>query len=194
MTKGRLEAFSDAVIAIVMTIMVLELRPPEGTDFSDLRSLLPKFAAYLLSFVFLGIYWNNHHHLLQATQRVNGVVLWANLNLLFWLSLISFVTGWLGEHHDATAPAVLYGVVLLLAGLAYYLLEKALVAAQDDDSALRAAIGDDRKGKLTLVVIVVGIAAAFVSAYLAEVLYVGVAVIWVLPDRRIERALEGAAE
>jgi uncharacterized membrane protein len=191
-TKGRLEAFSDAVIAIVMTIMVLELRPPEGTELDDLQPLIPSFLAYLLSFVFLGIYWNNHHHLLQATRRVNGTVLWANLNLLLWLSLLPFATGWLGENHSATAPAVVYGVVLLLAGVAYFILEKAIVAAQEEGSTLAAAIGNDRKGRITIVVIVVGIALAFVNAFLAEALYVVVAVIWLVPDRRIERAMRAA--
>ena len=191
MTKGRLEAFSDAVIAIIMTIMVLELRPPEGTELSDLQPLIPNFLAYVLSFVFLGIYWNNHHHLLQATQRINGKVLWANMKLLLWLSLMPFVTGWLGENHTATTPAVAYGVALLLSGAAYYILEMTILGAQDEGSTLRAAIGNDRKGVTTMVVIIAGIAAAFFSVLLAELLYVVVAAIWLVPDRRIERALNG---
>ncbi|MCX6434207.1 MAG: TMEM175 family protein [Actinobacteria bacterium] len=190
MTKGRLEAFSDAVIAIIMTIMVLELRPPEGTELSDLQPLVPSFLAYVLSFAFLGIYWNNHHHLLQATKRVNGAVLWANLNLLLWLSLLPFATGWLGENHSATTPAVAYGFVLLLAGVAYFILEKTIVAAQDEGSVIADAIGDDRKGRITLVVIILGIIASFFNAFVGEALYLVVAIIWLVPDRRIERALD----
>ena len=194
MTKGRIEAFSDAVIAIIMTIMVLELRPPEGTELSDLQPLIPNFLAYVLSFVFLGIYWNNHHHLLQATKRINGKVLWANMNLLLWLSLLPFATAWLGENHSATTPAIIYGVVLLLAGLAYYILEMTIVGAQEDGSAIASAIGNDRKGLVTMVVILVGIAAAFFSVLVAELMYVVVAAIWLIPDRRIERALNSPAE
>ncbi|MEW5986987.1 MAG: TMEM175 family protein [Chloroflexota bacterium] len=189
MDKGRLEAFSDGVIAIIITIMVLELKAPEGADWVALRPLLPIFLSYVLSFVFLGIYWNNHHHLLQATRQVNGAVLWANLHLLFWLSLIPFVTGWMGENNFAARPVALYGVVLLLAGFAYNILSRVLIALHGRDSALAMAIGRDFKGKVSLVFYTVAIPLAFVNRWLAFALYVLVAIIWLIPDRRIEKTL-----
>jgi uncharacterized membrane protein len=191
MSKGRLEAFSDGVIAILITIMVLELRPPAGADLAALLPLIPIFLSYMLSFVFLGIYWNNHHHLFQAVQRVDGRVLWANLHLLFWLSLIPFVTAWMGENNFAAWPVALYGVVLLLAAIAYFVLARALVALHGNDSALALALGSDFKGKISLVLCAVGVPLAFILPLLACVSYVLVAVIWFIPDRRIERALRG---
>jgi uncharacterized membrane protein len=187
MTKGRLEAFSDGVIAIIITIMVLELKTPEGTDLAALRPLLPVFLSYILSFVYVGIYWNNHHHLLQAARHVNGAVLWANLHLLFWLSLMPFVTAWAGEHNFASWPMVCYGAVLWLAGLAYYLLSRALIAAHDQNSVLAKAIGRDTKGILSLVFYTIAIALAFFLPLAAFAVYVLVAIIWLIPDRRIEK-------
>jgi len=187
MSKGRMEAYSDAVIAIIMTIMVLELRPPEGTDWAALQPLVPVFLTYVLSFVYLGIYWNNHHHLLQATTRITGGVLWANLNLLFWLSLFPFATGWMGENHAATVPTIAYGLVLLMAGLAYYLLQTVILRAEGDDSALAQALGRDLKGKSSPVIYAVAILLAFVNPVISLALYVVVAVMWLIPDRRIER-------
>jgi uncharacterized membrane protein len=191
MGKGRLEAFSDGVIAILITIMVLELRPPAGTDFATLLPLLPIFLSYVLSFVFLGIYWNNHHHLFQVVRQVKGRVLWMNLHLLFWLSLIPFVTAWMGENNFASWPVALYGVVLLLAACAYYLLVRSLLALHDEDSPLVIAVGDDFKGKISLVIYAAAIPFAFIAPLLACALYVLVAVIWFIPDRRIERAIGG---
>jgi uncharacterized membrane protein len=193
MSTGRVEAFSDAVIAIVMTVMVLELRVPSSTTWEALRHLVPVFLTYVLSFVYLGIYWNNHHHLLQATERVNGAVLWANLHLLFWLSLFPFATGWLGENHVAVLPTVLYGVVLLLAAMAYYLLQSVIVAEQGQGSALQAALGRDLKGKLSPVIYAAAIGLAFVSPWLSISLYVVVALMWLVPDRRIESQVNEAA-
>ena len=187
MSKGRMEAYSDAVIAIIMTIMVLELRPPEGTDWAALQPLVPVFLTYVLSFIYLGIYWNNHHHLLQATTRITGGVLWANLNLLFWLSLFPFATGWMGENHAATVPTIAYGLVLLMAGLAYYLLQTVILRAEGDDSALAQALGRDLKGKSSPVIYAVAILLAFVNPVISLALYVVVAVMWLIPDRRIER-------
>lgn len=186
MPKGRLEAFSDGVIAIIITIMVLELRAPEETTLAALRPLLPVFLSYVLSFVYIGIYWNNHHHLLQAARQVNGVVLWANLHLLFWLSLVAFTTAWMGEHDFATWPVVLYGVNLWLAALAYYLLVRALLALHGPASVLAQAIGSDTKGIVSLLIYTVAIALAFAHALLALALYATVAIIWLIPDRRIE--------
>jgi len=184
-----LEAFSDGVIAILITIMVLELKVPHGADVAALRPVIPVFLSYVLSFVFLGIYWNNHHHLLQAIKHVDGRVLWANLHLLFWLSLIPFATGWLGENHFAAWPAALYGAVLLLAAVAYFVLTRALIALHGRESVLAAALGRDFKGKLSLVIYLVAIPLAFVNSWLAGALYVLVAVIWLVPDRRIEKLL-----
>jgi uncharacterized membrane protein len=189
MDKGRLEAFSDGVIAIIITIMVLELRPPEDVDLGALRPLIPVFLSYLLSFVFLGIYWNNHHHLLQAVENVNGRVLWANLHLLFWLSLIPFVTAWVGENPVAPWPVAFYGIVLLLAAFAYFILVQVLLGLHGRDSTLATALGDDFKGKVSLLFYAVAIPLAFVNAGLAFTLYVLVAIIWLIPDSRIEKAM-----
>jgi uncharacterized membrane protein len=191
MNKGRLEAFSDGVIAILITIMVLELRPPEGADLAALLPLTPIFLSYVLSFVYLAIYWNNHHHLFQVVQQVNGRVLWANLHLLFWLSLIPFVTAWMGENNFAAWPVALYGVVLLLAACAYFLLVRSLLALHGTDSTLAAALGSDFKGKISIVIYAVAIPLAFIIPLLPCALYVLVAVIWFIPDRRIERAIGG---
>jgi uncharacterized membrane protein len=194
MSKGRLEAFSDGVLAIIITIMVLELRVPEGADLAALQPLLPIFLSYLLSFVFIGIYWNNHHHLLQAVRRVNGPVLWANLHLLFWLSLVPFVTSWLGENHLAAWPVALYGVPLLLAGVAYYILARTLIVYHGQDSPLALALGQDFKGKISVVIYALAIPLAFVNTWFACALYIAVAIMWLVPDRRIEKILvEGSA-
>ncbi len=187
MSKGRLEAFSDGVIAIIITIMVLELKVPHGADWAALQPLLPVLLSYVLSFVYIGIYWNNHHHMLQAAGRVNGVILWANLHLLFWLSLVPFVTAWMGENCFVALPVALYGVVLLLAGLAYYLLARALAAHHGKDSKLAVAIGKDYKGLLSLAIYAVALALAWRYPQVAFSLYVLVALMWFIPDRRIER-------
>ncbi len=189
MGKGRLEAFSDAVIAIAMTIMVLELRPPQGSTLGSLTPLAPKLLTYALSFVFLGIYWNNHHHLFQAVRRVNGAVLWANLHLLFWLSLVPFVTGWAGDHSSASVPVGSYGAVLLLAAIAYFILVRALTSLHGHDSPLAAAIGSDAKGKVSVVVYATAIPTAFINPVLAWALYLIVALLWLVPDRRMEKAV-----
>jgi len=190
MSKGRLEAFSDGVIAILITIMVLELKVPQRADWDALRPLLPVFLTYVLSFVFLGIYWNNHHHMFHATHQINGKILWANLHLLFWLSLIPFVTGWMGENHFAPLPTAVYGVVLLLAGLAYVLLQHTIIAAQGPNSRLATAVGRDVKGKLSALLYAVAIPSAFVHQWIADALYVVVALMWLVPDRRIESKLD----
>ncbi|MGB8507731.1 MAG: TMEM175 family protein [Pyrinomonadaceae bacterium] len=191
MTKGRLEAFSDGVIAILITIMVLELRIPHGADVDALRPLLPVFLTYLLSFIFLGIYWNNHHHMLYATKTINGKILWANLHLLFWLSLVPFVTGWMGENHFAPLPTAIYGVVLLLAAVAYTILQTLILAESANNDKLQAAVGHDLKGKISLVLYAVAIPLAFVHQWLSDALYVTVALIWLIPDRRIESKVNG---
>jgi len=191
MTKGRLEAFSDVVIAIIITIMVLELRAPHGAELAALRPLIPKLMSYVLSFVFLGIYWNNHHHLLQATRHVDGRVLWANLHLLFWLSLIPFATGWMGENDFAAAPVAVYGAVLLLSAIAYYILTRALIALHGADSTLAIAIGSDFKGKISVVIYMTAVLLVVVNPLFSCGLYVLVAVIWLLPDRRLERTGAG---
>ena len=190
MTKGRLEAFSDGVIAIIITIMVLELKVPQGADLQALRPLLPVALAYLLSFVFLGIYWNNHHHMFQAVKQVNGRILWANLHLLFWLSIIPVVTHWMGEHYTSTWPVAAYGVVLLAAGCAYFILGRTLVTHHGTGSALDVALGRDFKGKLSIAIYIVAVAAAFVAPWVSCALYIVVAIMWLVPDRRIERALK----
>ena len=187
MGKGRLEAFSDGVIAIIITIMVLEMRVPHGADLAALRALSPVFISYVISFIYIGIYWNNHHHMLQATQRVNGAVLWANLHLLFWLSLTPFVTGWMGENHFAAWPVALYGTVLLMDGIAYYVLSRALIKLHGQSSELATAFGKDIKGKASIVIYVVAVPLAFLNRWLALGLYVLVAMIWFIPDRRIEK-------
>ncbi|PYR50781.1 MAG: hypothetical protein DMF89_08135 [Acidobacteria bacterium] len=189
MTKGRLEAFSDGVIAIIITVMVLELKVPHGPTLEALRSMLPAFLSYVLSFVFVGIYWSNHHHLLQAADRVDGRILWANLHLLFWLSLTPIVTNWMGDYPLAPLPVAAYGTVLLLSGAAYLILARALVACQGTDSTLAQALGRDRKGKASLVIYLAAIPFAFVNAWVSCALYVTVALIWLVPDRRIERAI-----
>ena len=194
MSKTRLEAFSDGVIAILITIMVLELHVPHGADFASLRSLVPTFLSYLLSFVFLAIYWNNHHHMLQAVRHVNGAVLWANMHLLFWLSLIPFVTAWMGENHFAKVPVAAYGVVLLLCGVAYWVLSRTLITLHGSDSAIARAIGSDVKGLLSLAAYALAIPLAFVNTALAWALYAGVEIVWLVPDRRFERTLAGHHE
>ena len=189
MVKGRLEAFSDGVIAIIITIMVLELKVPHEADWAALRPLIPVVLSYVLSFIYIGIYWNNHHHLLQAVRHVNGSVLWANLHLLFWLSLVPFVTGWTGENNFASLPVALYGTVLLFAAIAYYILARVLVASHGTDSALAIALGRDFKGKVSVVIYALAIPLAFVNSAFACLLYSLVAVMWLIPDRRIERTL-----
>ncbi len=191
MGRNRLEAFSDGVLAIIITIMVLEMQVPHGADLAALRPLFWVFLSYILSFVYLGIYWNNHHHLLHTIERVSGPILWANLHLLFWLSLIPFVTGWMGENHFAALPSALYGIILLMAGLAYWILQKAILAAHGPDSRLARALGNDLKGKLSPVIYVIAIALSFVHGAISHALYVLVALIWLVPDRRIERVLSG---
>lgn len=191
MGKGRMEAFSDGVIAIIITIMVLELRPPEHTDFAALLHLLPTFLAYLLSFVYVGIYWNNHHHLLHAAGKVNGKVLWANLHLLFWLSLFPFATGWVGENLHATAPVFLYGALLLLAAIAYVILQWQLVNSDASTAErLKQALGRDRKGKVSVVTYLAGMLLSFWLPWLAQLLYALIALLWLVPDKRIEKALQ----
>ncbi len=189
MGKSRLEAFSDGVIAIIITIMVLEMKVPRGESVAALRPLLPVFLSYVLSFVYVGIYWNNHHHMLHTSSRVTGPVLWANLHLLFWLSLFPFVTGWMGENHFAPAPSAVYGMVLLMAAIAYFVLQQTIIASQGPDSVLRKAVGSDWKGKLSPILYVAGIAVSVRWAWLAQAIYVFVALIWLVPDRRIEHAL-----
>src|SRR3954447_5523216 len=187
MNKGRLEAFSDGVFAVIITIMVLELRVPHGDGWTAARPLLPVFFTYILSYVFLGIYWNNHHHLLHASDRIDGTVLWANLHLLFWLSLVPFVTGWMGENHFAALPTAVYGCVLLMAGVAFLILELRLLRA--GNQRLAAALGSDRKGKISAVLYLVAIPLAFVNQAVSDVIYVCVALVWLVPDSRIERTL-----
>ena len=189
MGKGRLEAFSDGVIAILITIMVLELKVPHGAGWDALRPLTAVFLTYVLSFVYLGIYWNNHHHMLHAAERINGKVLWANLHLLFWLSLVPFVTGWMGENHFAPLPTAVYGGVLLLSGVAYTVLQTVLVGAQGPGSKLAAAVGSDAKGKLSMGLYVFAILLAFVNQWIADGIYVFVALMWLVPDPRIESLL-----
>jgi uncharacterized membrane protein len=190
MNKGRLEAFSDGVIAIIITIMVLEIKVPhEAASLAALRPLIPVFLSYVLSFIFLGIYWNNHHHLLQAVRQVNGRILWANQHLLFWLSLIPFATAWMGENNFATWPVALYGVVLLFSAIAYTILTYTLIQHHGQESPLAIAMGRDKKGKISLAVYATAIAVAFLNSWFACALYVLVAVIWLIPDRRIERTL-----
>ncbi len=189
MGKGRLEAFSDGVIAIIITIMVLEMKVPHGGALADLRPLLPVFLSYVLSFVYVGIYWNNHHHMLHASTTVTGGVLWANLHLLFWLSLFPFTTGWMGENHFTAVPTILYGVVLLMAAIAYYVLQQSIIRTQGPDSVLKKAVGRDWKGKLSPVLYLVAIASTLCSAWIAQAIFVAAALIWLVPDRRIENVL-----
>ncbi len=190
MGKGRLEAFSDGVIAIIITIMVLELKIPHEPTLAALGELLPVFLSYVLSFVYIGIYWNNHHHLFHATRSINGRVLWANLHLLFWLSLVPFVTAWMGENHLATIPVALYGVVMDVSGLSYYILSRVLISHLGEDSELAQAVGRDNKGILSLVIYTTGIVLAFVNTWIAFALYVIVALMWFIPDPRIEKSFK----
>jgi uncharacterized membrane protein len=190
MGKNRLEAFSDGVLAIIITIMVLELKPPPHADgLSDLKELLPVFLSYVLSFLYVGIYWNNHHHMLHTTKTVTGGILWANLHSLFWLSLFPFTTAWVGENHLAPMAIAVYGFVLLMAAVAYYILQRTIIASQGRDSLLAAAVGEDCKGKISPVIYLIAIPLAFVSVWLSIGLYVFVALMWLVPDRRIERVL-----
>lgn len=189
MNKGRLEAFSDGVIAIIITIMVLELKVPHGERIDALYPLMPHFLSYVLSFIYVGIYWNNHHHMLQTSHRVTGPILWANLHLLFWLSLFPFATGWMGENHFAAAPTAIYGVILFMASTAYFILQYVIIASQGSDSLLKIAIGRDWKGKSSSIIYLLSIPIAFWSQWLAQSLYVLVALFWLVPDRRIENIL-----
>ncbi len=191
MGKSRLEAFSDGVIAIIITIMVLELKVPHGESIDALVPLIPVFLSYVLSFVYVGIYWNNHHHMLHTVHKVTGPMLWANLHLLFWLSLFPFVTGWMGENHFAAAPSAVYGAVLLMAAVAYWILQQLIIASQGPGSLLKKAVGSDWKGKLSPLIYVIAIPTAFWSHWISQVLYVLVALVWLMPDRRIENALAG---
>jgi len=189
MGKGRLEAFSDGVLAIIITIMVLEMKVPQGDDLAALRPLVPVLLSYVLSFVYLGIYWNNHHHMMHAAQHVSGGILWANLHLLFWLSLLPFVTGWMGENHFAPVPVALYGVVMLMAAIAYWVMQRSIIASEGNDSLLAKAVGRDVKGKLSPLLYAVAICAAGFAPWIAGSIYVFVALMWLVPDRRIERVL-----
>ncbi len=189
MSTGRLEAFSDGVIAIIITIMVLEMKVPHGGRLEDLVPLLPTFLSYVLSFVYVGIYWNNHHHMLHACTAVTGAILWANLHLLFWLSLFPFTAGWMGENHFTAMPTVLYGVVLLMAAIAYVVLQQTIIRAQGPDSVLKKAIGRDWKGKLSPALYVIAIVVALRSPWIAQIVLVIAALIWLIPDRRIEKSL-----
>jgi len=193
MSKGRLEAFSDGVIAILITIMVLELKVPHGSDLAALIPLTPVFLTYILSFVYLGIYWNNHHHMFQLASHINGGVLWANLHLLFWLSIVPFATGWMGENHFSELPSAVYGFVLLMCAVSYTILQTTIIRAQGPHSRLRAAVGTDRKGKLSLVLYLSAIPLAFVNGGIAQAIYILVALIWLVPDPRIEHQLQGSA-
>ena len=190
MGKGRLEAFSDGVLAIIITIMVLELKVPHGASIDALLPLIPALLSYVLSFLYVGIYWNNHHHLLHASTKVTGGILWANLHLLFWLSLLPFATGWMGENHFSALPSVVYGFILLAAAVAYWILQQRIISAQGPDSPLRRAIGADWKGKLSPPLYVLGILLTFVHAQLGQAIYVAAALLWLVPDRRIERQLQ----
>jgi len=192
MGKGRLEAFSDGVIAVLITIMVLELKVPHGADWETLRPLLPALLTYVLSFVYIGIYWNNHHHMLHATDRINGTILWANLHLLFWLSLVPFTTGWMGENHFAPLPNAVYGAVLLMSGIAFLILQQAIIRHQGPQSKLKAAVGSDIKGKMSAVLYATAIVLAFVNQSIADAIYVFVAMMWLVPDRRIEATFQGS--
>jgi uncharacterized membrane protein len=194
MRKGRLEAFSDGVIAILITIMVLELKVPRGPAIGDLLALLPIFVTYVLSFVFLGIYWNNHHHLLHAASQINGKILWANMHLLFWLSLVPFVTAWLGGNLHSSVPVAAYGVVMLFAGAGFFLLKELIVAADGPSSPIALALGSDTKGKISVVFYLIAIPLAFFLPWLSETIYVGVALVWLVPDRRIEKGLNERKE
>jgi uncharacterized membrane protein len=194
MNTNRLEAFSDGVIAVAITIMVLQLQAPARMDFAALMPSLPVFLSYVLSFIYVGIYWNNHHHMLRLTQQVNGATLWANLHLLFWLSLVPFVTSWMGENYAAPIPCALYGVVLLMAAVAYFILQGTIIHAHENNHALKEAIGSDGKGRVSLLIYGAAIACAFWRPWLAQALYIAVALLWLIPDRRIERKIIAADE
>ena len=189
MNKNRLEAFSDGVLAIILTIMVLEIKVPDGYDFASLQKIFPIFLSYMLSFIYIGIYWNNHHHMLHSMTKVNGKILWANLHLLFWLSLVPVATGWIGESHFAKLPMALYGFILLMAGTAYYILQSIIVQSQGKNSLLKKSIGKDYKGNASPLLYIIGIAFSFYSEWLAGAVYVFVALMWLVPDRRIERVV-----
>lgn len=189
MNKNRLEAFSDGVLAIILTIMVLEIKVPHGVDWSDLWALVPIFLSYLLSFIYIGIYWNNHHHMLHSISRINGQILWANLHLLFWLSLVPFATGWMGEHHFAAIPMFVYGCILLMAAIAYYLLQSLIIKSQGPNSVLKRAIGKDYKGMSSPILYLLGIVFSFYDVRISGGIYTLVALIWLVPDKRIERIL-----
>jgi uncharacterized membrane protein len=189
MGKNRLEAFSDGVLAIIITIMVLEMKVPHGDDWTTLQKLLPVFLSYVLSFIYVGIYWNNHHHLLHTVKRVSGGVLWANLHLLFWLSLLPFASGWMGENHFTPLPSALYGVVLMMAGAAYWILQRRIIITDGMDSLLAKAIGKDFKGNISVVGYVLAIPLSFLNVWIAQAIYVGIALLWLVPDRRIEKIL-----
>lgn len=189
MKTGRLEAFSDGVLAIIITIMVLEIKVPHGDTLNDLKPLLPVIISYILSFIYIGIYWNNHHHMLHVTETIHGATLWANLHLLFWLSLVPFVTSWMGENHFAAMPVALYGFILLMAAIAYYILQRSIISGQGQDSFLAKVVGNDIKGKMSPILYLLAIPSAFYSVWIAGSLYVLVALIWLIPDPRIERNL-----
>jgi uncharacterized membrane protein len=193
MGKTRLEAFSDGVIAIIITIMVLELKIPHGAEWKTLLPLLPVFLSYLLSFIYLGIYWNNHHHMLHTVHEATGGILWANLHLLFWLSLVPFATGWMGENHFAGPPTSLYGVILIMAAIAYFILQNVIIRAQGPDTVLARAMGRDWKGKASLLLYATAIILSFFTSWMAQVIYLLVAVMWLIPDRRIEHAMKHEA-
>jgi TMEM175 potassium channel family protein len=190
MTNERINAFSDGVVAIIITIMVLELKVPHGADLAAVSPLLPVFLTYVLSFIVVAIYWNNHHHMFSLTDRITGGILWANLHLLFWLSLMPFVTGWMGENHFAPLPTALYGVVLMMAGVAYYMLERTIISSQGPSSKLKAAVGNDVKGKISVVLYLIAIPLAFVHQLISDTIYALVALMWLVPDRRIEQRYE----
>jgi uncharacterized membrane protein len=190
MTKGRLEAFTDGVLAIIITIMVLELKVPHGGDFEDLKPLIPVFGSYVLSFIYLAIYWNNHHHMMQTVKQVNGSMLWANMHLLFWLSIIPFVTGWMGENHFTTASVFLYGIILLFASIAYWILQVIIIKSHGTESILIKALGNDIKGKTSPILYAIAIIASFYNIWISGAVYIFVAIIWLIPDRRIEKALK----
>ena len=190
MTKGRLEAFTDGVLAIIITIMVLELKVPHGGNFEDLIPLLPVFGSYVLSFIYLAIYWNNHHHMMQTVKHVTGSVLWANMHLLFWLSLVPFVTGWMGENHFTNASVFLYGMVLLLAGVAYFILQYLIIKSHGSDSILARAIGKDLKGKASPILYIIGIVSTFFNIWISGAVFILVAILWLIPDSRIEKVLK----
>jgi len=191
MNKGRLEAFSDGVLAIIITIMVLEIKVPHGHNFADLKPVIPVFLSYVLSFIYVGIYWNNHHHMMHTVRHVNGSILWANLHLLFWLSLIPFVTGWMGENHFSPTPLALYGVVLLMASIAYFILQNLIIKSHGHTSLLAKAIGKDIKGKISPIFYLIAIGSSWVSQWFSGGVYILVALIWLIPDKRIERTITG---